>query len=45
MTLLQWISEKMPLAHVDTAYAAISTVKVAANAAINMIRVKVNDKQ
>ena len=38
-------SGKMPRSHVDTAYAAISTVKVAANAAINRIRVKVNEKQ
>ena len=37
--------EKMPQSHVNTAYAAISTVKVAANVAINRIRVKVNEKQ
>ena len=37
--------EKMPRSHVDTAYAGISTVKVMANAAINRIRVKVNEKQ
>ena len=40
---------KMPRSHVgyhvDTAYAAISTVKVAANTTINRIRVKVNEKQ
>ena len=36
---------KMPRSHVDTAYAAISTGKVAENAAINRIRVKVNEKQ
>ena len=36
---------KMLRSHVDTAYAAISTVKVAAFTAINRIRVKVNKKK
>ena len=36
---------KMPRSHVDMAYAAIITGKVAANAAINRTRVKVNEKQ
>ena len=47
MMSLQWISETEKFCdHVDRSVdAAISTVKVAANAAINRIIVKVNEKQ